>query len=1349
MNDPRKPTDCDPLKFPGGFEAPGPVRPAIPCDPPPVPAEKEFRNPDAEEVAAPPAPNYPDPIRYYNTEQTASCADDWTIVVVGEPPPAGAAVTVPAGDLSTLFYFQNAGVLTSQELQFVALQQSLGRGGEIEEALLDDPAGLAELLNISMTKADALVISAREVRLLLDSQAKSKAVSLLDCGWGNEEQVLTCPSDSAQRPVTYSSGLRGNPVTVEANTFRSPISQADANLQAQIAGTTRLLCVWTNAEQTVVCSQAGFAELDPGDPDQALDNGILLEAETDTNFAGPPHPDDLTRYRINSVTIPAGTFESLSSQVDADNVAIAAGVASLDCFYLNSLLAGSCPGADALVNPPPDSTNPQGGIVYGSGTSGSGNPVTIPAESVASDVSWADADELAQDLLNTFLDCRWANREMTYACDDLYSDASDPDQVDYHVTGNYPVGDSLANKAGVPVPFASLGETLEMFASPVRSPNYAVTVPAGTVFSNISQQDADELAAAYALSQLSCVYCNPRINPVCTPASYLAGGTVDDLDLPIPLEDVTDAWSMDATLGVPGIPYIDPDGSSGDEWWLPEDLFGETAADPIPVFLCSSDPFESATLADFSGMIPANDLKPQGITCMYGNDTIYAACRIADLPGGAVDPPTHITPDPVNQAYYSPRSTPGFITFAEDLVQAESKLDANTLAQILALAQLDCFYESPNMNVYCGASVTEPKPPAANFNTLGLPAYNVPQFQPGYIGGSLVHSASKGDPGDPVPLAYGYGRSYINPDDAYQQALLLGISQLDCFWKNVEATGVECVFPLLRVGPLGKVKANTLTSYASQVEADTLAQDLANSLTICATEDQIGGGGTPSDYHLPLTSPFGVTGAGGPGCCEVTVETDGLESRLYDMQDTPLAVAELDNDLASSNHRCSANSKYIYLEATLYWNPTNQYWPPFAVSKASIRAYSSPQALWEKISGGDPGPASVDTVCRRLIAQLEGSEDDCGDLRILQSVNAAQKVALRYNTALNIPYAGPARNPYPVIVDRHAPEKLRDIPAGFTLDRLMRSEGGSWTAAIWQGSLLANVTIVRFDRRTINGQQINVLIGQDKITKPVAFNVPVGAEEDVPYDLNWTGNVYVKWSCTAGGTVSDPEIVGPDEPAGTDIAALDEELEREVEDGVFWVKIGSVSAEGEIIQDVTGTISWSVTICRADTSDSGSSDDSSGSSSGSGSTGGSGSVGDSGSSKDTAIVPATYHSTGYAAWFVVEAPEVRFEDVLTVQIKREKTFVKLDHRFMEGVEKDTVQVVSACPSSPAMVGAVVKDGFLELSVRTMEEDLLPGSVVVKLTAIRRGFRGLRLPARTEAQFRANEAFIQNRTKPDT
>jgi len=228
MIDPRKETDCDPITIPGKFEAPGPVRPVIPCDPPIIPEEKEFQSPAAQPPIAVTAAGYPDPIPYRNVEQRKTCAEDWPANDPELPPATGADGVSEAGEIQELFYFQNTGVLTSAELNFTAVQMAGPRRDSILTALLGDPHTLAGFLNISVAKAEALVAAAQAVQDRVNEQAEALALARLDCGWDNEEQVVTCepsvvgsgepsPADESN-PVNYDTGETGNPVTVSATT---------------------------------------------------------------------------------------------------------------------------------------------------------------------------------------------------------------------------------------------------------------------------------------------------------------------------------------------------------------------------------------------------------------------------------------------------------------------------------------------------------------------------------------------------------------------------------------------------------------------------------------------------------------------------------------------------------------------------------------------------------------------------------------------------------------------------------------------------------------------------------------------------------------------------------------------------------------------------------------------------------------------------------------------------------------------------------------------------------------------------------------------------------------------------
>jgi hypothetical protein len=130
-----------------------------------------------------------------------------------------------------------------------------------------------------------------------------------------------------------------------------------------------------------------------------------------------------------------------------------------------------------------------------------------------------------------------------------------------------------------------------------------------------------------------------------------------------------------------------------------------------------------------------------------------------------------------------------------------------------------------------------------------------------------------------------------------------------------------------------------------------------------------------------------------------------------------------------------------------------------------------------------------------------------------------------------------------------------------------------------------------------------------------------------------------------------------------------------------------------------------------------------------------------GSDKSTAIVPAPWLASGYAALFAHEMPDVRFDDVMTLKIKGRISRVPVDPRFMAVCEYDTVEVCSASgDTGPVRCARVVRG---ELIVECYRFGRRPAKVCVRLTAIRKGFVGMRFPSRSAQQFEANEAFINS------
>ena len=132
-----------------------------------------------------------------------------------------------------------------------------------------------------------------------------------------------------------------------------------------------------------------------------------------------------------------------------------------------------------------------------------------------------------------------------------------------------------------------------------------------------------------------------------------------------------------------------------------------------------------------------------------------------------------------------------------------------------------------------------------------------------------------------------------------------------------------------------------------------------------------------------------------------------------------------------------------------------------------------------------------------------------------------------------------------------------------------------------------------------------------------------------------------------------------------------------------------------------------------------------------------------GSHKSTAIVPASFHPSGYAALYVAEMPEVRFDDLLQVTIPQRNCSLPIDPRFVEVCAADTIVACGYSVDKPVAVGLLVKNG--RVIVRFNRKAKRKINLVVRLSGLRKGFDGdrLRFESRTKEQFDRNEAFIRS------
>jgi hypothetical protein len=324
------------------------------------------------------------------------------------------------------------------------------------------------------------------------------------------------------------------------------------------------------------------------------------------------------------------------------------------------------------------------------------------------------------------------------------------------------------------------------------------------------------------------------------------------------------------------------------------------------------------------------------------------------------------------------------------------------------------------------------------------------------------------------------------------------------------------------------------------------------------------------------------------------------------------------------------------------------------------------------------------------------------------------------------------------------------------------SKNGSGSA-IAIGYLISSVNAITFeevDDASRYAEQTGV--GNPTEHLPEVFEDIDGVEAE----LDWRGNVYLYWETDEDGVVTACDIRGPEEPDHVPLP-LDGSSEESGAGAKFYKLIGTVPAgDAPIEQHLRADFYWSAAFIKQpegsssssesssdssessqsseDSSSADSSDNSSGDSSGDGSSGGGSSGGESsGSDKSTAIVPAPWSPTGYAALFTLEAPDVRFNDVMhDVAVTGQTTRVPIDPRYLAVIEVQTLRVLSVSGDQPYAVGATIERGDLVLHA-LKDARRRPCMVQVQLSAIRRGFLGKRFSLRTREQFLANEKFINS------
>lgn len=116
-----------------------------------------------------------------------------------------------------------------------------------------------------------------------------------------------------------------------------------------------------------------------------------------------------------------------------------------------------------------------------------------------------------------------------------------------------------------------------------------------------------------------------------------------------------------------------------------------------------------------------------------------------------------------------------------------------------------------------------------------------------------------------------------------------------------------------------------------------------------------------------------------------------------------------------------------------------------------------------------------------------------------------------------------------------------------------------------------------------------------------------------------------------------------------------------------------------------------------------------------------------------AIVP---HQDDFVALFCVESPDVRFEDVVRVPVTGPVTTARLDPVLVGVCEPGSLDVISVTAPTPASIGAAVTGDTVTVRI----EGDLPPFVIVTVSGVRAGSRGVRFPRKTRDQMLRNNSF---------
>lgn len=780
---------CDDLELKGVQPAKLPEQEAECCDTETIrKIPDELREPKDQVPSEEPLKT-PQPINIYNHDVTAVCKDPLS---EGEP------VTTPDGTFSTKFYFSSILSLTEDVLARIAearLEPLLEQ--RIHEQSID-AEDLRRITGMTLAQADELLDKVFTIQAQQDDYALELAESKLVCYYWNTPQTARCVDDEMAKPEDHPDAVFE--ATVPAHTYKSTVSQADANRQALEAARAMLNCFYLNDPVEVDCQTR---------PDRPMD-----VMEPVPNDSEPVYPG--RELRVGHVTVKGGLFTSYSSKEDANQKALEFGLSQLVCWYPNDPIHLDCGDPDARAQGVDPSKEPI--AIADPVTRKRGQIVDIPRGFIISELSTEAATDEAQALAESLLECCYINDELVLTCE--------PDPI---------IMPGLDEE----------GHELVVYkeASPSVGVN-TVSIRAGAYTSCVSKEEANLIARQMSEGLLDCQYCNLRVMPLCVPAWVTEGVLNGLIELPLNKHNViTDGrHSMslsdlppEATFGMGANEVCNPvaqqaqnvANSAGDAKATGEDCvyFNDT----VYVSCAAVDPITEEEV--LPGVLHYGNHPDTGeayvFYTMYSSDV----CLAYDF--------SH--PDGANKYITAPA---GMVK----LTGKDKKEEANKQALAFAMSMLVCMWTNPEIRASCSTADLHQSicddvwllgPGITRLSYLKqLVSWSNTASHPVYIPrGYILFLGEGGDEKQAQDTIWQAVQSYGGPliTCVYTNKAYVAVCESEGSYVEAESSGIgwqSTTYKYINSGSLGQVSAYTVFA-SSPDAANILAMAVAKSIASC------------------------------------------------------------------------------------------------------------------------------------------------------------------------------------------------------------------------------------------------------------------------------------------------------------------------------------------------------------------------------------------------------------------------------------------------------------------------------------------------------------------------------------